>query len=99
MIHAARVPARAQLPAADLIRALRSALRMSQAQLARRCGLPRQHVAKVESGKVVPRLDTLGRILKAMFCDLVLLPRPVIRPGDALAERDLLKPYSRSPWA
>lgn len=99
LIHAAYVPARAYLSAPDLVRALRSALRMSQAQMARRCGLPRQHIAKIESGEVALRLDTLARLLKAMFCELVLLPRPLKRPGDALAERDLLKPYSRSPWS
>ncbi|MBI4675959.1 MAG: helix-turn-helix transcriptional regulator [Elusimicrobia bacterium] len=72
---------------------------MSQTQLARRCGIPRSHLARLEAGKVDFQLATLKRVLDAMFCDLVILPSARKRPSDALAERDLEKPFSRNPWA
>lgn len=77
------------------MRALRSALRMSQAQLSRRCGVPQAHIARLEAGSVDVQLATLRRLFDAMFCDLLILPLPRQRPGDALAERELEKPAGR----
>ncbi|MFA5140002.1 MAG: helix-turn-helix domain-containing protein [Elusimicrobiota bacterium] len=70
-----------------LIRETRSALRMTQAQLARRAGLPQSHVAKIESGRVDVQLSTLRRILQAMFCEVVVLPKFIKTPKGAVAER------------
>ncbi len=60
----------------SLIALLRARLAMTQEQLARRCGLPQSHIAKIEKGKVDLQLGTLRRIFKALFCELVLSPKP-----------------------
>lgn len=96
IIHAARLPV---LPAPELfVRALRSALRMSQAQLARRSGIPQANIARLEAGKTDVRLGTLRRLFAALFCDLAVFPRPRQRPGDVLADRYLERPHSNRIW-
>jgi DNA-binding Xre family transcriptional regulator len=89
MLFSGRAPQQARLERRIYIRALRSALRMSQAQLSRRCGLDQAHVARLEAGELDIRLSTLRRIFDAMFCDLIVVPRPRKRPSDAFAERRL----------
>jgi len=59
-----------------LIRLTRTRLGMTQAQLAKRCGLTQPHIAKIESGTVDMQLTTLRRIFSAMRCRLVLAPQP-----------------------
>lgn len=92
MLYTGRAPAQAFLGPHVLVRALRSALRMSQAHLARRCGIPQAHLARLESGAIDVQLKTLRRLFDALFCDVLILPKPRTRPGDAIAERDLDKP-------
>ena len=70
-----------------VIRAIRNALRMTQAQLAKRAGMPQSHLAKIETGKVDVQLSTLRKIFKAMFCELVMLPKFRKPPQRAVAER------------
>ena len=65
------------LTCSTLVRMVRDKLFMTQAQLARRTGLPQSHIAKIEKGKMKPRLDTLEKILKALHCNLLLVPKPV----------------------
>lgn len=65
-----------QYGAHGFIRMTRSRLGMTQAQLAKRCGLTQSHIARIESGKVDMQLSTLGRIFAALHCRLVLAPRP-----------------------
>ena len=93
IIHAGRIPPEALLPPDACVRALRSALRMSQGQLARRSGVPKAHIVRVEGGRIDARLSTLRRLLDAMFCDLVVLPRARLRPGEAIARRRLERRY------
>lgn len=57
------------------IRNLRKELGMTQAQLAKRAGMPQSHLAKIEAGKVDFQLSTLRRIFRAMYCEPVLVPR------------------------
>jgi transcriptional regulator with XRE-family HTH domain len=71
----------------DLIRALRSELGMTQAQLARRVGLPQSHVAKIETGRVDLQIGTLRRIARAMFCEIDLVPRFKTEPRAVVARR------------
>jgi transcriptional regulator with XRE-family HTH domain len=92
IIHAGRIPAGALLAPEQFVRALRSALRMSQGQLALRSGVPKAHVVRLEAGKIDARLSTLRRLLDALFCDLLVLPRARLRPGEAVARRRLEKP-------
>jgi len=48
---------------------------MTQGDLALRAKLPQSHIAAIEGGKKNPPLPTLARILDAMECDLVVLPK------------------------
>ncbi len=83
-----------------VIRTIRRGLRMTQAQLARRAGLPQSHLAKIETGKVDIQLSTLTRILKAMYCDAILIPKFLKTPQEALGERvkEVSASYASSIW-
>lgn len=62
----------------DPARTLREARRgvpLSQRALARIAGVPQATVARIESGAVVPRMDTLNRLLRACGKDLELVER------------------------
>jgi transcriptional regulator with XRE-family HTH domain len=78
----------------DTIAALRARLRMTQAQLAARAGLPQSHIARIESGRADVRVATLRRIFQALLCDLVILPRPLRDLDEAVEDR--LKASARS---
>jgi DNA-binding XRE family transcriptional regulator len=82
-------PAAVRQPPHVYVRALRVALRMSQADLGRRAGLAQSHVAAIESGRTDVGVATLRRLFDAMFCDLLVVPRARQRPSEALAEREL----------
>ena len=76
--YAAKAPEGLEtLSYSTLIRMIRDKLFMTQAQLAKRAGVPQSHIAKIEIGKMHPRLDTLEKILKALHCNLLLVPKPV----------------------
>lgn len=75
------------LSASALIRMLRNALRMTQAQLAKRAGLPQSHLAVIETGKVDMKLATLRKILKALQGELVIVARFRKEPASIVAER------------
>ncbi len=56
---------------------LRSARRrrgLTQRQLASRSGVPQSAIARIESGAVTPRVDSLDRLLR--FCGEMLEARP-----------------------
>ena len=96
LIAADGVPARARLSPGGVVRGVRSALRMSQSQLSRRSGVPRAHIARLEAGRLSPRVDTLERLLDAMFCGQLLLPVPRVRPREAVARRRLERAGARA---
>jgi transcriptional regulator with XRE-family HTH domain len=56
-------PTSPQISAADLVRALRLVLRVSQRELATEAGLSRSTVDRIESGALEPRLGQLDRVL------------------------------------
>jgi DNA-binding transcriptional regulator YiaG len=89
MLYANTAQTKARHEPRVYLRALRSRLRMSQAQLARRSGIEQRHISRFETGKSDLRLNTLRRLFDAMFCDLLIVPRPRKRPGDALADHQL----------
>jgi len=63
----------------DAARALRSARRsagLTQRALATRARVPQPTVARIESRAVVPRVDTLDRLLAACGVGLTVGPRP-----------------------
>lgn len=74
-------------PPNELIRSIRTSLRMSQTQLAKRAGLPQSHLALIELGRIDVQIGTLKRIFQALFCELVILPKMTKRPDAVVIER------------
>lgn len=62
----------------------RRARTMSQAELGRLVGLPQAHVSGIETGRVVPRYDTLLELIRVLGHDLVLVPRDLVPIVEAL---------------
>ncbi|MGW1076713.1 helix-turn-helix domain-containing protein [Streptomyces sp. NPDC002537] len=60
------------LIAADLVRARRMELGLSQAELAARAGTGQAFISRVESGKITPTIPVLQRLATALECDVVL---------------------------
>lgn len=56
--------------------ALREQHGWSQRELADRAGMKQPQLARLETGQVEPRLDTLQRLAKAMGCDLQVSFQP-----------------------
>jgi DNA-binding transcriptional regulator YiaG len=98
-------PAAASHPPHVYVRAIRTTLRMSQEQLARRAGTTKSLIAQVESGKTNVGVETLRKLFDAMFCDLLVVPKARKKPTQALAERLIERksePWTfetRGPWA
>ncbi|MCB9703283.1 MAG: helix-turn-helix transcriptional regulator [Myxococcales bacterium] len=70
-----------KLTVARQVRALRESRNVTQQELAERVGTKQPSIARLESGRVVPRLDLLLKIAIALDSELVLnfedLPKPV----------------------
>ncbi len=66
-----------------LIRDARQRAGLSQAALARRAGTSQPTLAAYESGRLVPRLDTVARILDATGHELSWVATPKVRRGAA----------------
>jgi transcriptional regulator with XRE-family HTH domain len=62
----------------------------SQRELARRAGMAQPAIARIERGAVVPRVDTLDRLLLACGHGLQVAPRPGAGV-DRTVMRELLK--------
>jgi ribosome-binding protein aMBF1 (putative translation factor) len=62
---------------ADRVTEQRTAMGLSQRELAERCGTTQSAIARLERGGRPPRIDTLLRIAEALQCELVveLVPR------------------------
>ncbi|MGH2723259.1 MAG: helix-turn-helix domain-containing protein [Actinomycetota bacterium] len=76
----------------DPARVLRQARRragLTQRELAARAGVPQSRIARIESGAVVPRVDTFDRLLEACGEGLESVPRPG-RGLDRTVARKLL---------
>ena len=56
----------------------------SQLELGRRIGLPQAHVSAIETGRTVPRFDTLLDLVRVLDRDLVLVPRALVPAVQAL---------------
>ncbi len=67
------------------IRRARRAQGRSQGDVARDVGLSQKHVSNIETGKVVPRVDTLLEVAWALNLELVLVPRSVKAAVNSLA--------------
>ena len=58
-----------------MLREARSAAGLTQRALARLAGVQQPTVARIESGTVVPKVDTLDRLLRQCGRELVTAPR------------------------
>lgn len=58
--------------------------RWSQAELGQRSGLPQMHISGIESGKIVPRYDTLLDLVRILDHDLLMIPRGLVPAVQAL---------------
>jgi transcriptional regulator with XRE-family HTH domain len=56
----------------------------SQAELGRRVGLPQMHISGIETGKIVPRFDTVLDLVRILDRDLILVPRALVPAMQAL---------------
>src|ERR1700740_573673 len=65
----------------DLRRALKEAREKRgwpQGSRASRLGLTQAHISGIESGKIVPRYDTLLELVRILDPDLLMVPRPLV---------------------
>ena len=62
----------------------------SQRDLASRLGIGQRHISGIESGKIVPRYDTLLEIVRMLDRDLIMVPRALVPIVQSLV-RDHLK--------
>ncbi|MGH9027963.1 MAG: helix-turn-helix domain-containing protein [Acidimicrobiia bacterium] len=78
------------MKSARLLREARRRAGVTQRQLARGAGVPQPTVARIERGHVVPRVDTLERLLRA--CGITLEPAALAGTGiDRSTIRELLR--------
>jgi HTH-type transcriptional regulator / antitoxin HipB len=80
-------PVRLQGLPADMreqLKEARASRAWSQRELGRRLGLPQMHVSGIESGKIVPRFDTLLDFVRGLDYDLLLIPRTLVPAVMAL---------------
>ena len=73
------------------LKAARLKRNWSQAELGQRIGLPQMHISGIETGKIVPRFDTLLDIVRILDYDLLLTPRslvPVVQALIRVQDRD-----------
>ena len=56
----------------------------TQRDLVRRIGLTQRHVSGIESGKIVPRFDTLLDLVRVLDYDLLMVPRSLVPALQAL---------------
>lgn len=68
----------------DALREARRVRGWSQEALGRKVALPQAHVSGIESGKIVPRFDTLLDIVRALDFDLMMVPRSLVPAVQAL---------------
>ena len=81
----------------DLRRTLKEAREKrgwTQRDLASRIGLTQTHISGIESGKIVPRYDTLLELVRILDRDLLMVPRTLVPVVQSLI-RDHLQPDQR----
>lgn len=78
------------MDAARILRAARRRRGLTQRELAAHAGVPQPAIARIESGTVTPRVDTLEKLLR--FCGEGLEARPVRGTG---IDRSLIRAMLR----
>jgi transcriptional regulator with XRE-family HTH domain len=103
LLFTKNAPEAARLAPHVYLRAIRATMEMTQAQLAKRAGVAKSHVAQIEAGSANVGIQTLAKLFDALLCDLLIIPKARKKPTQALAERELEKrherPYKNKPWA
>ena len=61
--------------AGRMLREARARARLTQRQLAAKSGIPQETIARIERGRVDPRVNTLDRLLAACEFGLEVMPR------------------------
>ena len=61
--------------AGRMVRDARSRAHLTQRQLAAKAGIPQETIARIERGRVDPRVTTLDRLLEACGYGLEVMPR------------------------
>src|SRR5215813_13247461 len=56
----------------------------SQRELGSRLGLPQMHISGIESGKIVPRYDTLLELVRVLDHDLLMVRRSLVPAVQSL---------------
>jgi transcriptional regulator with XRE-family HTH domain len=69
----------------------RVARKWSQRELGSRLGLPQMHISGIESGKIVPRYDTLLELVRILDHDLLMVPRALVPAVQSLIRDHLNK--------
>jgi transcriptional regulator with XRE-family HTH domain len=78
------------VPAESLLKTARRSRRLTQRDLARRTGIAQPTIARIESGRENPRLQTVERLLEA--CGYVIESIPIAGHGvDRTQMRELLR--------
>ncbi len=77
----------------NIIRYSRLRAGLTQSELARRAGISQPALARLEAGRVKPRIDTLSRILAE--CGMSLEPVP--RPGRGVDRSTIRRMLALSP--
>jgi len=67
--------------------------RWSQRDIVSRIGLTQRHISGIESGKIVPRYDTLLELVRILDHDLLMVPRVLVPVVQSLI-RDHIKDQS-----
>lgn len=85
--HVRQKPLRLKGLPEDLRKTLREARThqgWGQRELGSKIGLPQPHISAIESGRVVPRFDTLIDIVRVLELDLVPVPRSLVPAVQSL---------------
>ena len=80
-----RLVLRARFAARDigrLLKRLREAAQVTQAGLAKKCGIPYQNVSRIERGAREGKISTLNRFARALGYQMEIVLRPIRQPPE-----------------
>lgn len=66
------------------LKTIRLELQLSQAAVAKQLGMPQSGIAKIESGAVDVRINTLDNLARTLGYEVVLIPKPFLSAVNAL---------------
>ncbi len=83
------------MAAADLVSEARARAGLTQRQLAVRAGVPQASIARIERGTIIPRFDTLERLLLACGLEVKAVARADGVDRTLIRERLAMTPWAR----